>query len=70
VPRKKPDKKAATRVMLANVLDYVIANDRTRPYGIDEPNVFGEKPIAGKKWQTPKEYALELCRQLEIKPRR
>jgi hypothetical protein len=49
---------------LANALEYVIATDRTPPYEIDEPNARGDKPPSGNKWQTPKEYALELFKQL------
>jgi hypothetical protein len=54
---------------LGNVLDYVIAADRTPRYKADEPNVRGDKPAAGEFWPTPREYAEELLRHLEpIRP--
>jgi hypothetical protein len=49
---------------LASALEYVIATDRTQPYSIDEPNTRGDKPQPGESWQTPREYALYLFKQL------
>lgn len=49
---------------MRNALEYVIATDRTPQYEIDAPNVRGDRPRIGTRWQTPKEYAEELFRQL------
>jgi len=49
---------------LGNVLEYIIATDRTPPYEPDEPNARGDRPKPGQSWQTPKEYAQELFRLL------
>jgi hypothetical protein len=65
---KRKKKSSFTSTVLANALEQIIAADRTPPYRIDEPNAQGDKPRPGTSWLTPREFALELFRQLDLGP--
>ena len=61
---KKATAQRSSKAAILNILEHIILTDRTQQYGVKEPNLRGDIPASGESWPTPREYALDLMRQL------